>query len=68
MSLVTKASADYQGSPDASGDRCAMCTMFIEGPSADFGRCSKVEGTIASRGWCRYFELVTLTSPKEQPE
>jgi len=42
-------------SPWGIEPRCGSCVMFREVPGKFLGHCSKVEGDISPRGWCRFF-------------
>jgi hypothetical protein len=48
-SQVSKAEAHYQDHPDKA-QHCGGCVHFV------FGGCTKVEGSISSNGWCKFFQ------------
>ena len=48
----SKAQYKYQNSPK-NGQKCAQCTFFIPGKSANAnGACKIVDGSISPNGWC----------------
>ena len=48
-SQVSKAEAHYQDHPNKA-QHCGGCVHFV------FGSCTKVEGSISSNGWCKFFK------------
>lgn len=72
ISKSTKHEASYQDVPhvafgDSNGltkvwEYCQLCTMFRPPNS-----CTAVNGDISQRGWCRYFERLSLSSGASLP-
>jgi hypothetical protein len=50
-----KTSVDYSlGHPD--GDHCGVCAHLSIGPRPGLHTCSRVQGLIETRMWCRLFK------------
>jgi len=67
---ISKDKAHYQVRP-RDGHQCSGCSMYVKPRGeAMFGTCTLVTGSIAPRGWCRYWEASRGASakPKEEPQ